>query len=159
MCDRNEHRFVGLCPSNQTSCMRFTSGCKYTNPCTPEAIANGEHFFSDPCADPQTYVQCSQFGVAEALNCGFNKLWNQNTHACVYKYVHSVLLGIDVGNISNPCLYNHEEHAYFPFPQQPSKYIFCDANGNAFESSCRSGTWNQQTKSCEQSSPQGVPIG
>ena len=159
MCDQHETRFIGLCPVNQTNCIRFTSGCKYTNPCTPDAILNDKMFYSDPCADPETFIQCNHFGVAEVLSCGGRKLWNQDTHTCVYKYVHNVLLGSEVANISNPCLHNHEEHAYFPYPLEPAKYIFCDAKGNAFESTCRSGIWNQQTKSCMQSSPQIVPIG
>ena len=158
MCDQNRNQFIGLCPVNQSVCVQLTSGCKYANPCTRDAVLIGKLHHSDPCGDPETYILCSHFGVAEVLNCGDRKLWHQDTKVCVFKYVHNVLLGTEVTTIPNPCLHNHQPHAYFPYPHDSAKYIFCDADGNAFESRCRQGIWNQQTQTCVSIAPP-VPIG
>ena len=159
MCDQNRKQYIGLCPVNQSNCVQFTSGCKYSNPCSPDAILDNKQYFGDPCGDPESYIRCSQFGVAEVLSCGGNKFWNQDRKTCVFKYVHNVLLGTDDPTLSNPCLHNHEVHAYFPYPNDPAKYIFCDADGNAFESKCHTGLWNEQTRTCVEKAPQTHPVG
>lgn len=159
MCDQNRNQYIGLCPVNQTNCIQFTSGCKYSNPCSPDAMLKKDLYFVDPCAESERYIQCSHLGIAEVLYCGERKFWNPDTKACVYKYVHNVFLGTENSNISNPCLHSTADHVYFPYPHEPTKYIFCDSKGNAFESACHGELWNQQTRTCIKSSPQFVTVG
>lgn len=154
LCDRDDSTYLGLCPVMLPGCTQFTSGCKYTNPCTKEALLTGEMEHIDPCAEANVHVTCTHQGVAEVMHCPTYRMWNEDTKHCVSEYVHDPRTNTFYKNITNPCIHSHEEHAYFPFPSNPAMYIFCDLHGDAFASTCRVGVWNEQMKSCTEKSAQ-----
>lgn len=155
MCDQHAQAFVGLCPVNQSQCTQNTSGCQYSNPCTSHAILDGHLLHNDPCGSQSHHIACTHFGVALISTCRTGQTWNQDSQACVFKYVHdsSVIGNPAVTSIYNPCIHEHADHVYFPYPGDSKKYILCDIRGNAFALLCGDGQWNQQTKTCIRVAP------
>ncbi|XP_045188626.2 uncharacterized protein LOC123546436 [Mercenaria mercenaria] len=158
MCDQHDQAFVGLCPIEKLPCVQISSGCKYTNPCTSEATLSGKMYHNNPCGNQTDYITCTHFGVAQRSACPPERIWNGDTSFCVFKHVHdSSAIGIPaITGIDNPCIHEHADHVYFPYPGDTSKYILCDIHGNAFANKCRDGHWNQQTKTCTTVSPPNV---
>ncbi|KAL3871107.1 hypothetical protein ACJMK2_039126 [Sinanodonta woodiana] len=153
ICDRKGDLYLGLCPLN-SRCVLFSTECKNTNPCTSELIMSGVQFHQEQCGDPSTYIRCSQYGVAEVKPCTRDLVWDQVSRRCIFRFIHSVLSGTDNKNITNPCTHAQGEHIYYPYPSDPSKYIFCDGNGNGFENNCPPQMlWNQMIKSCVNPEP------
>ncbi|KAH3791329.1 uncharacterized protein LOC127836820 [Dreissena polymorpha] len=151
MCDQADNLYVGICPVGITSCVHTSSGCKYSNPCSPELLLSGVRSQMEPCGNQSNYVTCTSLGVAEVTSCPPAQVWNHDTARCVFKYVHAIT-GIgsnaDDQSVVNPCIHAHEDHMYFPYPGASNKYIFCDHYGNAYAQTCRSGVWNEQMKIC-----------
>lgn len=159
MCDQHDQAFVGLCPVGSLNCHQITSGCKYSNPCTRDAVLNGRLSHNDPCGNQSNYLTCTHFGIAQFSQCPLERVWNQDTNFCVFRYVHNAsAIGANamVTSIDNPCIHEHQDHVYFPFPGDVNKYILCDIRGNAYVNKCRDGRWNQQTKTCTTVSPPDV---
>lgn len=156
MCDQHGKLFEGLCPIEKLPCVQTGSGCTYSNPCfNNEGLLNGDVHHNDPCGNQTVHVTCTHFGIALRSSCSFGRIWNEDTAACVFKEVHnSTSVGIaGITGISNPCIHEHTDHVYFPYPGDSSKYIFCDEYGNAFANTCSAGHWNQQTKTCTDVKP------
>lgn len=158
MCDQHDQAFVGLCPVSQSKCVQITSGCKYSNPCTSDALLDSKLSHNDPCGNQSNYIACTHFGFARLSECAPERIWNQDTNYCVFKNVRNTTA---VGSpailtITNPCIHEHADHVYFPYPDDFNKYIFCDNHGNAFAQKCRKGHWNQQTKSCTTVAPPNI---
>lgn len=152
MCDRSDNTFLGLCPVGLGSCTQFTSGCKYANPCTLEALNGGKLHHEDPCGNLDKYVTCTQQGVSEVISCPPNRIWNEDTSHCVFEAVYDPKANTFYTNVTNPCTHAHGEHVYFPFPSKPSMYIFCNQFGDAYASTCKDGVWNEQMRACTQKS-------
>jgi hypothetical protein len=150
MCDQHDTIFVGLCPIETLPCRQMGSGCTYSNPCANKGLLNGDMYHNDPCGNQSVYVTCTHFGIALRSTCSLGRIWNDDTSSCVFKDVrNNTAIGMTgIAGISNPCIHEHSDHVYFPYPGDIGKYIFCDSHGNAFAKTCTTGHWNQQTKTC-----------
>ncbi|KAL4232534.1 hypothetical protein ACF0H5_007226 [Mactra antiquata] len=178
-CGTFSRLFVVQCPANEvydqatTSCVKKQSVvvsqplvnpvAQYgmANPCSAKNILVGRLFFSVP-SNQAKFIQCDANGNAFVLTCPNNTLWSQNIQSCVCVTKNGIvvggtsILGTGAGSLtgflatSNPCtpIALQANQLYFSHPD-PSKFIQCDLQGNAFVQNCPAGlVWNQYSESC-----------
>lgn len=128
------------------------------NPCTAQNIQAGRIFFS-LTSDRTKFVQCDQSGVARILTCPAQMIWDQNRQSCIFPrqaVLNPGTVGTGTGTItgvlstSNPCsAQSISQNALFFSHPDPTKFIQCDLQGNAFVQQCPSGlVWNQYLETC-----------
>lgn len=136
------------------------SGYGVSNPCTVGNIQSGRIFFGLQ-ADNAKFIQCDQNGNARVLTCPSQMVWNQNRQSCVFPTTPGFVLkpgtlGAGTGTLTgylstkNPCTAQaiSTKSLFFSHPD-PTKFIQCDLQGNAFVQNCPSGlVWNQYMETC-----------
>lgn len=123
----------------------------FTNPCTPDHIAQGLFIFPYP-PDVRKYIKCSIFPyTGTILDCGEHKYFSPEVGTCLFK---DVLVNPTnetfVTDFPNPCIKNFPgDVQYHPYPGNPYKFIQCDAFGDAFVKDCDLGEiWKQEIFNC-----------
>ncbi|KAK7095218.1 uncharacterized protein [Littorina saxatilis] len=191
LCDFAGKVYVVSCPGEdifnpETRECGFTSVCtcgggndddpapSTGNPCTPEAIANGQFYFTYS-PDDTKFIQCDEWGQSWVMPCAPGTVWSQDAYTCIHK-------GADSGSSStsastpastsapapppaspsphslsttaslpgsygtNPCTPQalDNEQFYFPYNSDETKFIQCDEWGNAWVMPCEPGTFWSQ---------------
>ncbi|KAK7094802.1 uncharacterized protein [Littorina saxatilis] len=147
----------------------FITNMPGSNPCTVDALNNGDRFFPYP-QDVTKYIACTEwpnYGVIK--DCAAYHRWSQPDLTCIYidtvvdpthdLYVTSprpLMVDCKVGLQDNDLFYH-------PYPGDNTKFIQCDQYGDAFVLECTGGRiWNQNMLTCIPNgllSQGNVPIG
>ncbi|XP_045166815.1 uncharacterized protein LOC123530158 [Mercenaria mercenaria] len=176
-CGTFSRLFIIQCPTGEvydqatTTCVKPTtivsqplvnslSGYGVSNPCTAINIQSGRIFFSLP-SDHTRFIQCDQNGNAIVLTCPSQMTWDQNRQSCIFPTNSGVVLqpgtlGTGASTLTgylstkNPCTAQAiSANALFFSHPDPTKFIQCDLQGNAFAQQCPSGlVWNQYLETC-----------
>ncbi|WAR24951.1 hypothetical protein MAR_010655 [Mya arenaria] len=138
------------------------------SPCTAQSLQAGRIFFSVANSNKQ-FIQCDAAGNARVITCPDQLIWDQNRQSCVYTLQGGVanpgyLAAVTVKlkkiirlcqfvlknendcefagflNGANPCTAQaiSAQALFFSHPD-PTKFIQCDLQGNAFVQRCPSG--------------------
>ncbi|WAR24949.1 hypothetical protein MAR_010653 [Mya arenaria] len=113
------------------------------SPCTAQSLQAGRIFFSVSNSNKQ-FIQCDAAGNARVITCPNPMFWDQNRQSCVFSLQGGILNG------ANPCTAQaiSAQALFFSHPD-PTKFIQCDLQGNAFVQRCPSGlVWNQYLETC-----------
>ncbi|WAR24964.1 hypothetical protein MAR_010668 [Mya arenaria] len=135
------------------------------SPCTAQSLQAGRIFFSVANSNNK-FIQCDAAGIARVITCPDQLIWDQNRQSCVYTLQGGVanpgyLLAVTEQNDcvfagflngANPCTAQaiSAQALFFSHPD-PTKFIQCDLQGNAFVQRCPSGlVWNQYLETMSQ---------
>ncbi|XP_052780497.1 uncharacterized protein LOC128217399 [Mya arenaria] len=126
------------------------------SPCTAQNLQAGRIFFSVANSNKQ-FIQCDAAGIARVITCPDQLIWDQNRQSCVYTLQGGVAnpeqndcVFAGFLNGANPCTAQaiSAQALFFSHPD-PTKFIQCDLQGNAFVQRCPSGlVWNQYLETC-----------
>ncbi|XP_052285741.1 uncharacterized protein LOC127881676 [Dreissena polymorpha] len=167
-CGMYERMFIVQCPAgevyeqatatcvqpqiiNNPQVVNLVSGS--VSVCSVQNLQSGRIFFAVP-GDSRQFIQCDQNGQARYLSCPGQLTWDQSRQSCVvYANGGAVanpasISGYLTGN--SPCTAQAiaANTLFFSHPD-PTKFIQCDLNGNAFVQRCPSGlVWNQYLETC-----------
>ncbi|XP_052780516.1 uncharacterized protein LOC128217414 [Mya arenaria] len=169
-CGLYERMYVVQCPNGElydqatSSCITpkaivaqptYIASLGIPSPCTAQSLQAGRIFFSVANSNKQ-FIQCDAAGNARVITCPDQLIWDQNRQSCVYTLQGGVAnpgyLAAVTGflNGANPCTAQaiSAQALFFSHPD-PTKFIQCDLQGNAFVQRCPSGlVWNQYLETC-----------
>ncbi|XP_052780524.1 uncharacterized protein LOC128217421 [Mya arenaria] len=169
-CGLYERMYVVQCPTGElydqatSSCITqkaivaqptYIASLGIPSPCTAQSLQAGRIFFSVANSNKQ-FIQCDAVGNARVITCPDQLIWDQNRQSCVYTLQGGVAnpgyLAAVTGflNGANPCTAQaiSAQALFFSHPD-PTKFIQCDLQGNAFVQRCPSGlVWNQYLETC-----------
>ncbi|XP_052780489.1 uncharacterized protein LOC128217390 [Mya arenaria] len=123
--------------------------------CTAQNLQMGRLCFNVYTSDKQ-FIQCAAAGNGRVITCPDQLIWDQNRQSCVFAFQEGVVIS---GNLvaltgllngANPCTPEaiNAQSLFFSHPD-PTKFIQCDLQGNAFVQRCPSSlVWNQYFKTC-----------
>lgn len=123
------------------------------NPCTEKHIAAGLFLWPYP-SDERKFIKCGIFAFSGTVfDCGEHKYFSQTVQTCLYKDVVASQYGPDgvtYDGAANPCIKNYQDDVqYHPYPGDRTKFIQCDAFGDAFVRTCRPNeVWEQKIFNC-----------
>lgn len=127
------------------------------NPCTPQSVAVGQLYFAYP-GDNNKFIECDLQGNPSVLSCPNLLVWDQSILSCIYasstinSNTHTTPTPqITANQPSNPCTASAIQagRLFFPYSNDPNKYIQCDLWGQAFLNSCPSRlNWNAALETC-----------
>ncbi|XP_052780491.1 uncharacterized protein LOC128217394 [Mya arenaria] len=138
-----------------TSKPTYITSLGIPSPCTAQSLQAGRIFFSVSNSNKQ-FIQCDAAGNARVITCPNPMFWDQNRQSCVFSLQGGV---VNPGNMAavtgilngaNPCTAQaiSAQALFFSHPD-PTKFIQCDLQGNAFVQRCPSGlVWNQYLETC-----------
>ncbi|WAR24945.1 hypothetical protein MAR_010649 [Mya arenaria] len=177
-CGLYERMYVVQCPAGElydqatSSCVTpkaivaqptYIASLGIPSPCTAQSLQAGRIFFSVANSNKQ-FIQCDAAGNARVITCPDRLIWDQNKQSCVYTLQGGVANHGNLGavtaqnarvfagflNGANPCTAQaiSAQALFFSHPD-PTKFIQCDLQGNAFVQRCPSGlVWNQYLETC-----------
>ncbi|XP_067679055.1 uncharacterized protein [Haliotis asinina] len=122
------------------------------NPCTADRIRNNELYFPHPY-DNTKFIRCDFTGDMYITQCPGQKRYIADSHVCGTEHaiINNGKKPIVGNNVPNPCTVDEirNNHMYFPYPGDLTKYIHCDPTGMPWENSCQDGfLWFQDAQTC-----------
>ncbi|WAR25487.1 hypothetical protein MAR_011191 [Mya arenaria] len=125
------------------------------SPCTAQNLQTGRIFFSVYNSNKQ-FIICDPDSNARVISCPGLLIWDQNKQSCVFMLEGGVVYSGNVAavtgllNGANPCTAQaiSVKALFFSHPD-PTKFIQCDLQGNAYVQRCPpSLVWNQYFETC-----------
>ncbi|WAR24937.1 hypothetical protein MAR_010641 [Mya arenaria] len=107
--------------------------------CTAQNLQMGRLCFNVYTSEKQ-FIQCTAAGNGHVITCPDQLIWDQNRQSCVFALQEGVVISGNLAISAQALFFSHPD---------PTKFIQCDLQGNAFVQRCPSRlVWNQYFKTC-----------